>query len=426
MANNDGNPNYWDPYANPPGQVHTTWDLEGMPHTVAENGPQPTNEGQWTTDVWTTAAATATESWASQVTSDASTSQTQSTDTATTTLSFSTTTKSSETSSTTTDTTTTTTSSTTSATSTSTATATNTPNSSNSGLSTKTKIAIAVPISIVGTALLAALLFFLFRRRRRHKSPRSGPYMDIRENPSRNIPSHSHSDSHGGQPSQNPWDSMSQNLWFMGGTPGAIGASNRSIRTASERNVSAYDVTNPNPRYHPHYTPQGEGAESTDARASTPNLHRGFHRPSLIVSDGFIPDPLHSHPNTPTRDDAPAPPLGLGGGGGTPRGSIGLARTTTPEPGHQDSLQRSSRSRTPDPDTNNLHRPRPHSSFNHDPPLDDAVSEISRFSGHRNTLYGGHGTAAQGHYRGIGDRGSISSVSSVSSVSDNEDNHSRR
>ncbi|KAH8433517.1 uncharacterized protein LDX57_011151 [Aspergillus melleus] len=472
-VNNDGSPN-WDPYANPPAeQVHTTWDIEGLPHTVTENYAQPTNAGQWTSDAWMTAAATTTLTWASQVTSDVSISQTQwqsetetwtqytsaptttATDTSISTDSISSITSSSQTSSATTEVTTTTTSSTTSpsttsSTTSSTASATNPPIPSTSSLPTKTKIAIAVPISLIGTALLLALLILLLRYRRRHKSHGSGPYMDIRENPSTHVPSHAHSDSQGGN-APNPWDTMTPHLFFLGGTPGAIGGSSRSIRSsrhASERDVSVYDVTNP------HQQLQGEMEDGASAgpRTSQPNLRQGFHRPSVIVSDGFIPDPLHSHPNTPIMDaasvsglasaSASALSLAGGGGGGGGTGAIGLARTTTHEPAHehdhssQRGISRNSHTPSPKPsstleiETHDLERHRPQSPFNH--PLDDAVSEISRFSGRRSTFFGGHGAGQGHHYRGVDDRGSISSVSSVSSVSDDEGDdvgrggHSRR
>ncbi|KAK1138311.1 hypothetical protein N8T08_002852 [Aspergillus melleus] len=437
-VDNDSSPN-WGPYANPsPEQVHTTWDIEGLPHTVTENYAQPTTADQWTSDAWMTAAATTTLSWASQMTSDASVSQTQytsiPTDTSTSTDSLSTTTTL-QTSSATTDTTTTSPSTTSSSSSTSTASATNPPNPSTSNLPTKTKIAIAVPISLIGTALILALLILLLRYRRRHKSRGSGPYMDIRENPSTHVPSHAHSDSQG-RILPNPWDTMTPHLFFLGGTPGAMGGGDRgssksirSSRHASERDVSVYEATKPDP-HHQHLQGGMEDGAGVGPRTSQPNLRQGFHRPSAIVSDGFIPDPLHSHPNTPVIDAVPASGLvsasasalslaggGGGGGTGTGTGAIGLARTTTHEPAHEH-------------EHDDLERHRPQSPFHH--PLDDAVSEISRFSGRRSTFFGGHGAGQGHHYRGVDDRGSISSISSISSVSDDEGDdvgrggHSRR
>ena len=277
--------------------------------------------------------------------------------------------------------------------------------------------------------------------------------MDIRENPSTHVPSHAHSDSQGGNP-PNPWDTMTPHLFFLGGTPGAMGGgdrgSSRSLRSsrhASERDVSVYDATKPDP-HHPHLQEEMEDGAGVGPRTSQPNLRQGFHRPSAIVSDGFIPDPLHSHPNTPVIDAAPvsglasasASALSLAGGGGGGTGAIGLARTTTHEPAHEHEYGHSplrsshtpstSPSPNPDPETHDLERHRPQFPFNH--PLDDAVSEISRFSGRRSAFFGGHGAGQGHHYRGVGDRGSISSVSSVSSVSDDEGDdvgrggHSRR
>ncbi|KAA8651409.1 uncharacterized protein ATNIH1004_000291 [Aspergillus tanneri] len=57
------------------------------------------------------------------------------------------------------------------------------------GLPTKTKVAIAVPVSLVGAAILFALLFVFLRRRKKSRHAQSRPYVDLGST-GMNVPSH--------------------------------------------------------------------------------------------------------------------------------------------------------------------------------------------------------------------------------------------
>lgn len=382
---NDGGMANWDVYeSSPRGAVYTSWDELGQPHEATYfyggSSPQSTATDRW---AYTTAAptATATESWMSQATSDASVSQSWSwSETATETDARETSTGTSTDSYATTSPTSTDTTATTSkpskvssgtflpTTDASVSTSSPIPDSNSPfSLSTKTQVAIAIPIAIAGTIFLLALLFLIRRRgRNQPPAPRSRPYLNMKGpwGSKLRLPLHSHSDSQG---DANNWGSMSRDMIFPGS------ASRMETGRASPRHIDIYDAV----------AAQKQQSQNTS-----------IHRPSFSVSGAgltLLPDPLHSHPNTPTSDE-------LAGNGLAP--SI----TTTQERG-------------PSNDPGFLPEYRPQSPFDH--PLDDAVSAISGISGQRVTMFGELGLGHR-HYRGVGD-----DESSVSSLSDDEESRRR-
>lgn len=225
--------------------------------------------------------------------------------------------------------------------------------------------------------------------------------MDIRDPSSSRIHVHSHSQIHSFSQGENdnPWD-------YLGPMGAGYGTSQPVIMGGAAAARNSRDTTRSSLARQQQQ--QIRGSHTSLTQSLPPS-----NRPSLSVIPtgsaagfGFLPDPLHSHPNTPTTSDERDPSPGPG----VRAGSIGLARTTTEEHDHDQSYAYDSRDRARSP---SLDHERPQSPFDH--PLDDAVSEISRVSSGRRRMLHGHGPGTGHYYRNVDDD------SSVSSVSDDED-----